>query len=139
MQTTHPAERLCESSKAGRRSYLSAARSNRFVGVESMTGSENRDRVNLRRPTARNMHGYILYGQEAHPQELRTRPRGRADAEPYRGPKEFVRPFSANGRATRTAWQCRLAGSPEIGVSNPRFFGACPARIRALRARNAEI
>src|SRR5215469_17061539 len=83
--------------------------------------------------------GYIFYGQKAHPQELRARPRGHADAEPDRGSEELVRSFSANGYGSRTTRQCRAAGSAEIGIPDPRLFGAGPARIRALRARGPEI
>jgi hypothetical protein len=56
------AERLRDVDVTKRRSRLPPARANHLAAVEAMTGRENRDRVSLRRPTARNMHGYFLYG-----------------------------------------------------------------------------
>ncbi len=47
--------------------------------------------------------------------------------------------FLQMGVQARAARQCRAAGSVQVGLSDPRFFRARPARIRALRVGGAEI
>ena len=47
--------------------------------------------------------------------------------------------FLQMGVAAGAARQCRAAGSLPVGLSDPRFFRARAARIRPLRAGDAEI
>src|ERR1041385_6732581 len=86
------------------------------------------------RPTARGINGDILQRPEADPQKLRAHPRSRSNAEPDRGAAELLRPLLADGGCTGAARQCRAAGSLSLGLSDPRLFRACAARIRPLRA-----
>src|ERR1700720_3426507 len=87
----------------------------------------------------RSTHGNFLHRQEADPQDLRARRRSRADAKPDRGAKELLRSLLADGGSAGTTRQCRAPGGVQIGIPDPRFLGARPARVRALRARNSEI
>src|ERR1700730_1905995 len=90
-------------------------------------------------PQLKRIDRYFLYWQEADPQDLRAHPRGRADAESDRGPEEFLRSFLADGGGRRAARQYRAAGGVQIGLPDSRFLGPGPARIRPLRAGDAEI
>ena len=91
------------------------------------------------RLTARDINGDFLQRPEADPQDLRAHPRGRSDAEPDRGAAELLRSFPADGGSAGAARQCRAAGSLQVGLPDPRFLRARPARIRPLRAGDAEI
>ena len=79
-------------------------------------------------------------GQKRDPQELRAHSRSRSDAQPDRGAEEFLRSLPADGGATPSnRVRCRAAGGVQVGLPDPRFFGARPARIRQLRAGDPEI
>src|SRR5215210_8518757 len=76
---------------------------------------------------------------EAHSQVLRENSGSRGNAEPHRGSEGVLRPVPDGRRAEGRPAGRGLASRLQIGFPDLGLFEYCPARIREVHVRAAEL